>query len=53
MSVNITGLLIILLNFVGFLVLIGLLYLIYVCYKKIKHRANPIGEIEPLFNIGY
>ena len=46
MSANITGLLIILIIFGGASALICSLYLIFVCYKKIKHNENNIEASE-------
>lgn len=65
MSANINGLLIILILFGSTLAIIGLLYLLFTCYKKIKHRRNPsrnltgntignsIGDTEPFLVISY
>lgn len=53
MSANLTGLIYILAIFGGSSILIALGYLLWLCYKKIKHRNNPIGEIEPFLNIEY
>ena len=53
MSENLTGLLYVLAIFGGSLIFCLLGYLLFICYKKIKHRDNPVGEIEPFFNIGY
>jgi hypothetical protein len=53
MSANLTGLIYVLVIFSGSLILIVLGYLLWLCYKKIKHRNNPIGVIEPFLNIEY
>jgi hypothetical protein len=53
MYTNITGLIIVLIIFGSAVALISLLYLIFTCYKKIKHRENPIGRTEPFFEISY
>jgi hypothetical protein len=53
MSTNITALIIVLIIFGSIIVLFSLLYLIFVCYNKIKHYDNPIGETEPFFEITY
>ena len=53
MYANINGLIIVLIIFGSVVALIGLLYLIFTCYKKIKHRENPIGDTDPFFEISY
>ena len=53
MNENIFDLLFVLLLFCGICVLIAIGYLLFICYKKIKYRDNPIGITEPFFNIKY
>ena len=47
MSANLTGLIYVLVIFSGSLILIVLGYLLWLCYKKIKHRNPPtVSQIE-------
>ncbi len=49
MSANITALIFVLIIVGGIIALFGLLYLIFVCYKKIIDCNKPIGYDEPFF----
>ena len=53
MNGNILDLLIFLIFCCAICGLFGIGYLLFIFYKKIKHRDNPIGTTEPFLNITY
>jgi hypothetical protein len=53
MSDNIVGLIRVLIIFGGASLLLGIGYSAYICHKKIKHRNQPLQEVDPFFNIEY